>query len=77
MRHPMLRALHTEKLSNRTSGDLDGSTRSSVRITTGVKLRGPEGAQRPRATPASTSELSGALRSSYSRDNPPVLTTGR
>jgi hypothetical protein len=26
-------------------------------LTTGVKLRGPEGAQRPRATSASTSEL--------------------
>jgi hypothetical protein len=38
-------------------------SRISVCLTTGVKLRGPEGAQRPRATSASTSELSGALRS--------------
>ena len=30
-----------------------------VRLTAGVKLRGPEGAQRPRATSASTSELGG------------------
>jgi hypothetical protein len=33
---------------------------SCVGLTTGVKLRGPEGAQRLRATSASTSELAGS-----------------
>ena len=35
--------------------------RIDVCITSGVKLRGPEGAQRPRATSASTSELCGLV----------------
>src|SRR5688572_15105337 len=34
-----------------------GSAARDVRLTTGVKLRGPEGAQRLRATSASTAEL--------------------
>jgi hypothetical protein len=38
-----------------------GDVPIDARITTGVKLRGPEGAQRLRATSASTSELYGML----------------
>jgi hypothetical protein len=36
-----------------------GETGPVVRITTGVKLRGPEGAERLRALSAATSELDG------------------
>jgi hypothetical protein len=43
-------------------------TRSALAwLTAGVKLRGPEGAQRLRATSASTSELGGASLASLQR----------
>jgi hypothetical protein len=42
-------------ISGRRPTDEIARGRSSVGITTGVKLRSPEGAQRPRASSASTS----------------------
>ncbi len=36
-------------------------SRSQLGLTTGVQLRGPEGAQRPRASSAATAELARAL----------------
>jgi hypothetical protein len=43
---------------------------SVVFLTTGIKLRSPEGAQRPRATSASTSELYRGLLTQQIRDSP-------
>jgi hypothetical protein len=43
-------------------GRLGASVRFDVGLTTGVKLRGPEGAERLRATSASTAELCSILR---------------
>jgi hypothetical protein len=50
-----------------TSRKSPGSDRDTgkVGLTTGVKLRGPEGAQRLRATSASTSELAIAILGSH------------
>ncbi len=51
----------------------DSCNAFTVRRTTGVKLRGPEGAQRPRATPASTSELDRNSRSTLRNHKLPIL----